>query len=193
MFKYVDGDFSEGTTTEDLFGKLYILDGGDENNKIEITRGSLKDIEQLTEENRQKWLAKAGWGLAGTLAFGPIGLAAGLFLGGKGKKYSVILTLSDDRSFMAEASDDVYKKLVAMKRFGKTPVSPNVSSPPPINNAAPPENKTTPIASLTQSLKVIPETLPENCPSCHSKLPPPFQSSGRVVCTKCGWSNRPKS
>ncbi len=33
---------------------------------------------------------------------------------------------------------------------------------------------------------------PENCPKCGKKLPPPFKSSGRQVCSGCGWSNKPK-
>jgi hypothetical protein len=32
----------------------------------------------------------------------------------------------------------------------------------------------------------------ESCPKCSSKLPPRF-ATGRVVCSKCGWSNQPKS
>jgi hypothetical protein len=32
----------------------------------------------------------------------------------------------------------------------------------------------------------------ESCPKCSSKLPPRF-STGRVVCSKCGWTNQPKS
>lgn len=41
---------------------------------------------------------------------------------------------------------------------------------------------------------VMSEKLPltEYCPRCDSKLPPPFQSSSRTVCSKCGWSNKPK-
>jgi hypothetical protein len=34
--------------------------------------------------------------------------------------------------------------------------------------------------------------VPEYCPRCDRKLPPPFQSSNRIVCSKCGWSNKPK-
>lgn len=30
----------------------------------------------------------------------------------------------------------------------------------------------------------------ENCPKCEKKLPPPFASSGRQVCSGCGWSNK---
>lgn len=33
---------------------------------------------------------------------------------------------------------------------------------------------------------------PEKCPQCEKKLPPPFKSSGRQVCSGCGWSNKPK-
>lgn len=29
----------------------------------------------------------------------------------------------------------------------------------------------------------------ENCPKCDQKLPSPFKSSGRQVCSKCGWSS----
>ena len=30
----------------------------------------------------------------------------------------------------------------------------------------------------------------KECPKCEAKLPPMF-STGRLVCTKCGWSDRP--
>jgi len=32
----------------------------------------------------------------------------------------------------------------------------------------------------------------ENCPKCEKKLPPPFSSSGRQVCSACGWSDKEK-
>ncbi len=32
----------------------------------------------------------------------------------------------------------------------------------------------------------------ENCPKCEKKLLPPFASSGRQVCSGCGWSNKKK-
>jgi hypothetical protein len=30
----------------------------------------------------------------------------------------------------------------------------------------------------------------ENCPLCQKQLPPPFKSSGRQVCSGCGWSSK---
>jgi len=32
----------------------------------------------------------------------------------------------------------------------------------------------------------------EICPQCSSKLGPPLKSSGRQVCVKCGWTDKPK-
>jgi len=32
----------------------------------------------------------------------------------------------------------------------------------------------------------------ESCPKCNHKLAPPLKSSGRQICMKCGWSDRPR-
>ncbi|MBD1909968.1 hypothetical protein [Leptolyngbya sp. FACHB-16] len=32
----------------------------------------------------------------------------------------------------------------------------------------------------------------ESCPKCSHKLAPPLKSSGRQICMKCGWSDRPR-
>jgi hypothetical protein len=32
----------------------------------------------------------------------------------------------------------------------------------------------------------------EHCPQCTYRLNPPLKTSGRQVCVKCGWSNRPR-
>lgn len=41
----------------------------------------------------------------------------------------------------------------------------------------------------------IPSTLVslENCPQCNQQLAAPLKSSGRQVCVKCGWSNKPRN
>lgn len=40
----------------------------------------------------------------------------------------------------------------------------------------------------------IPSTLLplEHCPRCHHVLAPPLKSSGRQVCVKCAWANKPR-
>lgn len=32
----------------------------------------------------------------------------------------------------------------------------------------------------------------ETCPKCNHRLGPPLKTSGRQVCMKCGWSDRPR-
>lgn len=169
MFKYIDGDFSPGTIAQAVSGAIALIENG---TRLEITRENLKGLEQITEENRQKWGAKAGWGLAGAALFGPVGIAAGLFLGGKGKKYTVVCTMSDDRSFLAECSEDVYKKLLGMSLF----------------KAKPPVLEIQPIQGSEPSTST---ELPVDCPRCNAKLPPALVS-GRTVCRNCGWSNKTK-
>jgi ribosomal protein S27AE len=33
----------------------------------------------------------------------------------------------------------------------------------------------------------------EICPKCSNRLGPPLKSSGRQICIKCGWTDKPKS
>jgi hypothetical protein len=72
----------------------------------------------------------------------------------------------------------IYKKLVAMKRFGK-----NLAP-------APQQEATTIDDEVEQPVTPVPVPLPENCPRCSNKLPPPLKSSGRTVC-RCGWTDKP--
>lgn len=32
----------------------------------------------------------------------------------------------------------------------------------------------------------------DHCPKCQHRLGPPLKSSGRQVCMKCGWSDKPR-
>ena len=33
----------------------------------------------------------------------------------------------------------------------------------------------------------------EQCPKCSHRLNPPLKTSGRQVCVKCGWSDKPRN
>jgi hypothetical protein len=37
------------------------------------------------------------------------------------------------------------------------------------------------------------EKHPESCPKCKHRLNPPLKTSGRQVCVKCGWSDKPRN
>ncbi|MBD1867131.1 hypothetical protein H6F95_07385 [Cyanobacteria bacterium FACHB-471] len=43
----------------------------------------------------------------------------------------------------------------------------------------------------TQTFSLTPSHQ-ETCPKCSSRLGPPLKSSGRQICIKCGWTDKPK-
>lgn len=61
-------------------------------------------VEQLTDENKNSVLGKAGWGTLGAVALGPAGMLAGLLLGGKSKEICFACRLSTGESFVASCS-----------------------------------------------------------------------------------------
>ncbi|MBD2000823.1 hypothetical protein H6G00_30170 [Leptolyngbya sp. FACHB-541] len=44
----------------------------------------------------------------------------------------------------------------------------------------------------TQASSLLPSSHQETCPKCNSRLGPPLKSSGRQICIKCGWTDKPK-
>src|SRR5437868_5900359 len=105
--KFLAGDFPNGTEMIDAFG-YYILEIPGEG-KIDLNR-HIVALETVTEQNKQKVFGKIGWGLVGGMAFGPIGLLAGLIVGGKSKEVCIVCQLVDGRSFMASVSGQVHQK-----------------------------------------------------------------------------------
>ncbi len=83
----------------------------DEEIKLE---GNLITFEQLTEENKSSFLAKAGWGALGSLVLGPIGLAAGLFFAGNEKEITVAGELKDGQKFLAKVDKETFDALKAL-------------------------------------------------------------------------------
>ena len=81
--------------------------------KIAIT-DNLASIEQVTEENKNSILEKAGWGTLGGVLLGPIGLAAGLWLTGKNKEICIACELKSGEKFVANVDNVAYKEFVAL-------------------------------------------------------------------------------
>jgi len=61
-------------------------------------------VEQVTDENKNSVLGKAGWGTLGAVALGPVGMLAGLLLGGKSKEICFACKLSTGESFLVSGS-----------------------------------------------------------------------------------------
>ena len=83
------------------------------NEEIKL-EGNLVTLEQLTEENKASFLAKAGWGALGNLVLGPIGLAAGLFFAGNEKEITIAGELKDGQKFLAKVDKDTFVDLKAL-------------------------------------------------------------------------------
>lgn len=68
-------------------------------------------VEVASEEAFNRLGGVLGWGLAGDVLFGPVGLLAGLIRGGRGKKTTFICSLKDGRKFLATAPSGVFSKI----------------------------------------------------------------------------------
>ncbi len=56
---------------------------------------------------------KIGWGAAGGLLLGPVGLLAGLLMGGKSKEVTFIAKFKDGRKFVATTDSSTWGKIQA--------------------------------------------------------------------------------
>ncbi len=106
------GDFLEGDS-QYSFGSL-ILKTKEHNflgETIPITE--LETVEIATEESVKKLGGTVGWGAAGALILGPVGLLAGLLLGGKKKEVTFIAKFKDGRKLLASNDSKTFTKLQA--------------------------------------------------------------------------------
>ncbi|MBS1957265.1 MAG: hypothetical protein JST89_23965 [Cyanobacteria bacterium SZAS-4] len=77
-------------------------------------QGEIKSLALQTEESVKKVAGTLGWGLAGSLALGPVGMLAGLMLGGNRKEVCALCELKDGRKFLATMDSKVYQQMLAM-------------------------------------------------------------------------------
>lgn len=128
-FKVVGGDLPKRTTLMSFLG-FNVLSIPRAGCFFKSDEYDLKDkiikCEQITEENKNKVFAKAGWATLGAIALGPFGLLAGLLMGGKTKNIVVAIKLLDGREFLAECDLATYKKLYSI--YISTPRSDSGSS-----------------------------------------------------------------
>jgi hypothetical protein len=87
--KYLAGDFPSGHC-EYLFGKFTF---GFYN--VEISDKELIEVEIASEESVKKIGGTIGWGATGAIILGPVGLLAGLLLGGKTKEITFVGKFKD--------------------------------------------------------------------------------------------------
>lgn len=71
------------------------------------------ELSEANEESVKRVGGTVGWGLAGAAVLGPVGLLAGLLLGGRGKDITFVAKLKDGRKFMATTSLKNYTRMQA--------------------------------------------------------------------------------
>lgn len=104
------GDFIEGVGYYS-YGSL-ILKTKEHNiagETIASTELSVLDI--ASEDNVKKIGGTVGWGAAGGMIFGPVGLLAGLLLGGKKKQVTFVAQFKDGRKLLATTDSKTFTKL----------------------------------------------------------------------------------
>ncbi len=74
----------------------------------------IASIDMVNEETKNSVLAKAGWGAAGAVVLGPLGLLAGVLGGGNKRKTVVSVVLKDGRKALLECDPKTLKKLLSL-------------------------------------------------------------------------------
>jgi hypothetical protein len=78
-----------------------------------VSFSSFEVVEAASEESVKKVGGTVGWGAAGLVAFGPVGLLAGLLLGGKSKNVTFVAQLKDGRKLFGVTDSATYTQLLS--------------------------------------------------------------------------------
>jgi len=107
------GDFLPNRDGQLTFGSLVLptAEKAFAGEAISITK--LESVEVATEESVKRLGGTVGWGVAGAVVLGPVGLLAGLLLGGKGKDVTFAATFKDGRRLLATTDSKTFTKLKA--------------------------------------------------------------------------------
>lgn len=74
---------------------------------------NISAIEPITEENKSSFIGKAGWGIAGSVLLGPVGLLAGVLAGGNKKAMTCAIEIYPEYKMVAEIDVKAYHDLNA--------------------------------------------------------------------------------
>ena len=108
------GDYSGHRAELTVGGIGFYADYDEVKPSMQYYGSDIKNIEEITEENKVRVLGAAGWGLLGTLVAGPFGLVAGAILGGRGKSVVFAVEFHDGKRALIETDGGTWKKIVAL-------------------------------------------------------------------------------
>lgn len=112
--KVLAGDFGKGDASI-MMGNLFLPDPTTLKFGARDMRAmnTLKTVEIASEESVKKMGGTIGWGAAGAVLLGPVGLLAGLLLGGKKTTVTFVAMFGDGKKFMGQTDPKTYAKLAA--------------------------------------------------------------------------------
>lgn len=76
--------------------------------------GQVDEAMIASEEDVKRTAGTIGWGVAGAALLGPVGMLAGLLLGGKGKDVTFILKFKDGKKMLATTDTKTFTKIQAL-------------------------------------------------------------------------------
>lgn len=110
QFEMLAGDFSKGVVN--FVG-----------NEVRISAGlhgemrmanEISSIAIATEETIKKTGGTIGWGLAGAAVLGPVGLLAGLVVGGKKTEVTFIMVFDDGKKLLGRCEKSTFNELMKL-------------------------------------------------------------------------------
>lgn len=81
--------------------------------QVNIASDLLK-VEIKNEEGAKNIAQTLGWAVAGNIVFGPVGLIAGLAMGGNRKNVCAMCELKDGRKFLAVMDSKIFQQMLAL-------------------------------------------------------------------------------
>lgn len=106
------GDFLQGSS-QYSFGSLILRTEAHAFLGETIPVAQLESVDVASEESVKKLGGTIGWGAAGAIVLGPVGLLAGLLLGGKKKEVTFVAKFKDGRKLLATTDSGTFTKLQA--------------------------------------------------------------------------------
>ena len=82
-------------------------------NTESISSTEVEFLSLASEESVKKLAGTVGWGAVGGVLLGPVGLLAGLLLGGKSKKVTFIVKFKDGRKFIGTTDQKTWVEIQA--------------------------------------------------------------------------------
>lgn len=120
--KVQSGDFLQGEA-DYRNGSLILKTARSPSPGEKIALSHISELIVANQESYRSLGSTLGWGVAGALMAGPVGLIAGLWLGGKEEEITFLATFEDGRKLMAITDSKTWTRLNGQWRHHALPAA----------------------------------------------------------------------